>query len=172
MSNYISKVKNFIIRFCLLFVVLLWNFIRLNNIDKSTNELKDKLTRNFMYFNILTPEVKEYIEDPSLILLIVLLIGIISNILALFGNFKGALVSAIAFGLDVLIYFNPLLPENKISLYGTRVELFTNIGVLLSLFMCAYYPYNDKKVEISDEEIIVENIQEEVKEKKIKKNKK
>jgi hypothetical protein len=171
MSNYISKFKNFVIRFCLLFVVILWNFLRINNIDKSTGEYKEKLTRNFMFFNILTPTIKDYIEDPSLILLIILLVGLISNILALFGNFKGVFLSAIIFGLDLIVYFNPLLPENKITLFGTRIELFTNIGILLSLLMCAYYPYNDKKIEMSDEEII-ENIQEEVKEKKIKKNKK
>ena len=170
MSNIFGKIRNFFIRFGILSVVLLWNIIRLNNIDKSSDELRDKLSRSLGYFGLLSPSVKEYVEDPSLILLLGLLADLVFNVMALFGSKRGAILTGIMFLINNLVYFNPLLPEYQISLFNTRVEVLTNIGILLSIFMFAYYPYEEKSVTpISEEEL--EEI-EEVDESKDKRNKK
>jgi hypothetical protein len=170
MANIFGKIRNFFIRFGILSVVLLWNVIRLNNIDKSSDELRDKLSRSLGYYGFLSPGVKEFIEDPSLILLLGLVADIIFNIMALFGSKRGAILTGIMFLVNNLLYFNPLLPEYQISLFNTRVEVLTNIGILLSIFMFAYYPYEEKSVTpISEEEL--EEI-EEVDESKDKRNKK
>jgi hypothetical protein len=170
MSNFFGKFRNFLIRLGILAVVFLWNVIRLNNIDKSSDELRDKLSRSLGYFGFLSPNVKEFVEDPSLILLLALLADLVFNLMALFGSYKGAVLSGIMFLINNLVYFNPFLPEYQITLYNTRIEVLTNIGILLSIFMFAYYPYEDKTVTpISEQEL--EEI-EEVDESKDKRNKK
>ena len=154
MSSFFGKLKNFFVRLGILAVVLIWNSIRLNNIDKSSDELRDKLSRILGYFNLLTPSMKEYIEDPSLILLFGLIINLIFNIIALFGYYKGAVFSGIFFLINIFLYFNPFLPEYQLSLLSTRIEVITNIGILLSIFMFAYYPYETKNVSpLSEEEL-------------------
>jgi hypothetical protein len=154
MANFFGKTRNFFIRFSILAIVLLWNVIRLNNIDKSSDELRDKLSRSLSYYGMLSPGLKEFVEDPSLILLLGLLADLIFNVMAIFGSYRGAVLSGIMFLINNLIYFNPLLPEYQISLYNTRIEVLTNIGVMLSIFMFAYYPYEDKIVKpLSEEEL-------------------
>jgi hypothetical protein len=170
MSNIFGKIRNFFIRLGILSVVLLWNIIRLYNIDKSSDELRDKLSRSLGYFGMLSPGVKEFVEDPSLILLLGLIVDLVFNVMALFGSKKGAILTGIMFLINNLVYFNPLLPEYQITLFNTRVEVLTNIGILFSIFMFAYYPYELKTVTLISEEELEEI--EEVDESKDKRNKK
>jgi hypothetical protein len=173
MSNIFGKIRNFFIRLSILAIVLLWNIIRLNNIDKSSDELRDKLSRSLSYFGMLSPGMKDFVEDPSLILLLGLLADIIFNVMALFGSYRGAVLTGIMFLVNNLVYFNPLLPEYSISLFGTRIEVLTNIGVMLSIFMFAYYPYEEKSVKpLSKEELEEIEEVEESKDKKFGKKKK
>jgi hypothetical protein len=170
MFNIFGKIRNFFIRFGILSVVLLWNFIRLNNIDKSSDELIDKLSRGLGHFGLLSPSVKEFVEDPSLVLLLALVADLVFIMMALFGSKKGAVLTGIMFLINNLVYFNPFLPEYQINLYNTRIEVLTNIGILLSIFMLAYYPYEQKSVTpISGEEL---EEMEDVNETKDKRNKK
>lgn len=173
MSNIFGKIRNFFIRLGILSIVLLWNVIRINNIDKSSDEVRDKLSRSLNYFGMLTPGLKEYIEDPSLVLLIALLADLVFNVMALFGSHRGAFLTGVMFLINNLVYFNPLLPEYQISLFNTRIEVLTNIGVLLAIFMLAYYPYEEKTVKpISEEELEEIEEVEDSKDKKFKKKKK
>jgi hypothetical protein len=140
-KEWAPKLKRFIFRVMLYIIVLLWTVIRINNIEKSSGEFKDKLTRNFAYFKMNNKSVTDFIEDPSLFLLIVLLLEAVFGFMGVFGSFWGNFFSAWLFLFSNVIYFNPLLPENTISLYQTRTELFYNIGIFLSLLLVAYYPY-------------------------------
>lgn len=144
MSTFLGKLKRFFIRLSVYQIIFLWTLIRLNDMQKSTGEFKDKLSRNLNYFQIKNPTINEMIEDPSLVLLGLLICEIIFGLMGLFGSFKGNFMSAWLFFFSTFIHFNPFLPENSISLYETRIELLYNIGIFLTLLLIAYYPYEDK----------------------------
>jgi hypothetical protein len=137
-----QKVKRFVYRFLVYQIVLLWSFTKFNNVEKHAGDFKNKLLINFNLFGIKGKELGEALEDPS-ILFIYSLLEIIAAILGIFGSFYGHLLSAFFFLLTNLIYFNPIFPEYGISLLNTRIELFYNIGILLSLLLLAYYPYEN-----------------------------
>ena len=75
-------------------------------------------------------------------------------------------ISVILFIVTNLIYFNPYFPENSISLFETREEVFLNIGILVSLLMITFYPYEMEDDNIVEKEITVEDIIKENEEKK------
>jgi uncharacterized membrane protein YciS (DUF1049 family) len=85
-------------------------------------------------------EIGEILQDPSYLFFLCIL-EIICGVLGIFGSFYGNLLSAVLFLISSTIYFNPLLPENQFSLYNIRTELFYNIGIFISLILCAYFPY-------------------------------
>jgi hypothetical protein len=142
MSLDFGKIKRFLTRILIYQVVLLWPFMKINNLDKHSVDFKEKLLRNFSFFGIQNKTFNEYAEDPNL-LMILCGAELIVGIFAIFGSFYGNLLSAILFLLNCVIYFNPLLAENKISLYETRIEVLYNIGIFLAILLCAFYS-NDK----------------------------
>lgn len=149
--------KNFIKRTFVYQIVFLWIILRLNNIEKTSGEYKDKFTRNFRYFQIDTTDFNEFIEDPSIFVLFICLFELISSLFGLFGSFYGNLFATLLFGITNLIYFNPLLPENRIKLYGSRQEILYNLGIFISMLMMTFYSDETKKkvinaVEDPDEE--------------------
>lgn len=98
--------------------------------------------------------VANFIEDPSLFVLIWCVLEILFGVLAVFGNTLSNKVSAFLFSITTIIYFNPLLPENRLNLYDMRIELFYNIGIFLAILLCSYQPIPDDAVEESpDDEI-------------------
>jgi hypothetical protein len=155
-ATWWTSIKRFITRIMLFGVVSLWVYLRMSDINKSSTEFKEKMTRNVMWFGYYTNDIKDFLEDPSLVVFIAVILEAIFNLLAVFGNYFSSLMSTILFGLVTFIYFNPLLPENRISLYETRIELLLNIGSLLSLMLCTFYPYHeeDTKKEVNDMEDI------------------
>jgi hypothetical protein len=136
-------------------IIILWASIRLNKIEQTSDEIKEKLKRNYMYFNIPKNQtILDFIEDPSLFVLIWCVLEIIFGILGLFGSTFGNKVSAFLFSITTIIYFNPLLPENLVNLYDIRIELFFNIGILLGMLLCAYQPIpEDAFEEYTNDEI-------------------
>jgi hypothetical protein len=142
--SYLQKIKRFFIRVLIYQIVLLWPFIKINNIEKNAEDFKDKILRNLNYFGIKNKMYSEIAEDPA-ILFVLCALEIIFGIFGVFGSFYGNLGSAILFAISTTIYFNPLLPENRMSLYQTRIEVLYNIGILLALLLCAFYPYPTKE---------------------------
>lgn len=148
-----SRIKRFLSRLLVYQVVFLWIFIRINNIEKTTGDYKDKLTRNMKYFQIENKDISDFLEDPSLIVLLICIFELISAIFGLFGSYYGNLLSTILFALANFVYFNPLLPENRISLYQTRGELFYNIGIFVALLITTFSPeQKEAKVEYTVED--------------------
>jgi hypothetical protein len=173
----LQKIKRFIFRFLVYQIILLWSVTKFNNVEKHAGDFKSKLLINLNLFGIKGKELGEVLEDPS-ILFVYSLLEIISAVLGIFGSFYGHILSAFFFLLTNIIYFNPIFPEYGISLLNTRIELFYNIGILLSLLLLAYYPYEDSsklnvhqvKNEEEDEEEIEETEQTAVSNSKKKKN--
>lgn len=141
--SFISAFKRFLFRCFIYFIVLLWPYNKIQTIDHSTTEFKQKLQMNFGYFKIHTKEFEHIIEDPSLVLLLYSFAEIIFGIMGIFGSFFGGIMSCICFTFTNFIYFNPLFPGNNITLYDTREELFLNIGTLCALLMATFYPGDD-----------------------------
>jgi hypothetical protein len=158
-ASWMTSFKRFLKRVLIFAVVSLWIHIR-TDINKASTEFKDKFTRNFMYFGYYNEDIKDFLEDPSLVVLIMVALEAIFNLLGVFGNYFSMLMSTIFFGFYTLLYFNPLLPESRLSLYETRVELFLNLGTLLALMMCTFYPYDqeDVKKEVSDVDIPMDDL--------------
>lgn len=153
--SWFSKSKRFLMRLMIYQIIFLWAFIRLNKIEQTSDEIKEKLKRNYTYFNI--PKNKtalDFIEDPSLFVLIWCILEIIFGILAVFGSRFGNKVSAFLFTITTFIYFNPLLPENRANIYDMRIELVYNIGIFLGILLCAYQPVPEDAVEESSNDEI------------------
>lgn len=134
------KLKRFFFRVMIYQIVLLWIAIRLNNIERTSGEYKDKVLRNLKYFGVNNKELTEFLEDPSLIVLLMCVAEAIFAVMGVFGSYWGNLMSTIMFVLVNIIYFNPLLPEYKISLYNTRQELFYNTGIFAAMLLMTFYP--------------------------------
>ena len=143
--SFLAAFKRFIFRCFIYFIVLLWPYNKIQTIDHSTTEFKQKLQMNFGYFKINTKDFDHIIEDPSLVLLLYSFVEIIFGIMGIFGSFFGGIMSCICFILTNFVYFNPLFPGNNITLYETREELFLNIGTLCALLMATFYPGDDYK---------------------------
>jgi hypothetical protein len=140
-NRILGMLKRFFMRFLIYFIVLLWPFIKLQNLNQSIEEYKGKLTENLKLLGLTSKYYFDLIDDPSLIFILYSFLEIIFGILGLFGVFIGGFFSIIMFIISNIIYFNPFIEMNKISLLETRVELFLNFGILVSLCVCTYYPY-------------------------------
>ena len=136
-----QKVKRFIFRFLVYQIILLWSVTKFNNVEKHAGDFKNKILVNLNLLGIRDKYLGEVLEDPT-ILFVYSLLEIISGVLGLFGSFYGHIFSAFLFLLTNVIYFNPLLPEYSFSLLNTRIELFYNLGIFLTLLLLAYYPYD------------------------------
>jgi len=146
--SWFSKSKRFLSRLMIYQIILLWAFIRLNKIEQTSDEIKEKLKRNMMFFNIPKHKILvDFIEDPSLFVLVWCFLELAFGVFSLFGSRFANKVSAFLFFITSIIYFNPLLPENRGNGYDMRVELFYNIGIFLGILLCAYQPVPKDAVE-------------------------
>lgn len=143
---FLQKVKRFFIRFSIYQIVLLWSFIKFNNVEKQAGDFKEKIMRNLGYFNMANKDIAEDLQDP-IFLFTLSGLELIAGMFGLFGSFYGNFSSTVLFFISTVIYFNPLLPESQFSLYNIRGELFLNIGIFLSLCLCTYYPHIDEKTQ-------------------------
>lgn len=149
-----SRIKRFICRFLVYFIILLWSVSKLTNVEKHSTEFKNKILGNLNYYGIQNNDLNEILEDP-IILTIYCGLEILAGIFGLFGSYYGHLVSAFLFLTTNFIYFNPLHPTFRFSLYETRPEIFFNLGTFLSLLLIAYYPYETKTEKVFDDSEIV-----------------
>lgn len=159
-NRILGMLKRFFMRFLIYYIVLLWPFIKLQNLNQSIDEYKGKLTENLKLLGLTSKYYYDLIDDPSLVFILYSFLEIIFSILGMFGIFIGGLFSIIMFIISNIIYFNPFIESNKISLFETRIEIFLNFGILFSLCVSTYYPYD-----------IAENIDKEEQEMKEKKEK-
>lgn len=145
MSLSFTSLKRFLVRLMIYQVILLWTYVRFTNIEKHCEEIQKRLNRTFSYFDLKGDIITELIKDPSIVLMVSCFAEAIFGLLGLFGNFYGNLFSAFLFSfVSFGIYFFPLLPENAISLYNTRLETVMNLGILLSLLLITFYPYKEE----------------------------
>jgi len=141
-NRILGMLKRFFMRFLIYYIVLLWPFIKLQNLNQSIDEYKGKLTENLKLLGLTSKYYYDLIDDPSLFFILYSFFEIIFSILGMFGIFIGGLFSIIMFIISNIIYFNPFIESNKISLFETRIEIFLNFGILFSLCVCTYYPYD------------------------------
>ena len=153
-NSWYSKIKRFGTRLMIYQIIFLWAFIRLNKIEQTSDEIKEKLKRNYMYFNFPNNQfVLDFIEDPSIFVLIWCVLELVFGFFAVFGSIFSNKISAFLFSVSTIIYFNPLLPENRGNIYDMRSELFYNIGIFFGILLCAYQPIPDYVEEERKEEI-------------------
>ena len=150
-----KKFKNFLCRFLVYFVVVLWPYSRVQNLFKNADSLKSTLQRNFN-INI---DSNEYKETILLFFFFYSLIELIFSILGLFDIFIGHIFTMIFFILSNIIYFNPFSSGNEFRLIGMKIETFYNIGILFSIGLIAFYPRKEEKEEEEKdkEEVILED---------------
>ena len=141
----ITQIRDFIFRFLIYFVIILWPYTKLQNLQENTEGFKNHLIRNFSYFKIKL-DAKAHDELIFTIFSLYTFFELIFGCLGLFNFYVGHLFSLICFFITNFIYFNPLLEENKIKLIDTKVDIFYNIGVFFCLGLLTFYPNkNDKK---------------------------
>lgn len=149
------KIKRFLSRLIIYQYVLLWPYMKINDLERHSVDFRHKVLENFLYFGIQNKTVNEYLNDPNL-LLAICSVEILAGIFAIFGSFYGNLLSAVLFSMNCLIYFNPLFPENTISLYDTRSEVFYNIGILITILLCTFYNYESKNEKVRKVQDIID----------------
>ncbi len=155
-STLWQKIKNFFSRFLVYQMILIWLYMRYADLDKSTNDFKTRVTKNLNQLNLKGPFIDYFIEDPSIIHILITLSETISFVGAIFGFKLFTWLMGCHFALTTIIYFNPILPENSFSLlkFDIRFDMLTSIAVLFCFFMIAYYPYSYKE----DEHHILDDI--------------
>ena len=124
-------------------IIFLNVYLKFQNLQKSSMELKDKYYLNANHFNLKVSLMDELLRKPEMINNCILYIEIIAAILAVFGLRFGARLSALIFTLLTVLNHNPLLPQNKANTFlGLKFELILNIGVLIVILADAFRPCN------------------------------
>ena len=159
--SFFGYVKRFLMRVLVYFIVVLWPYIKIKKIDANTTEFKSKLEMLFYSLSVPPQSVKSTLEDPSLILFVYSSAEILFGFLGMFGFFFPNIISIILFIVTNIIYFNPYFPENKLSLFDTREEIFLNIGTLVSLMMITFYPYELEYEQSEEKELTIEDVERE-----------
>ena len=140
---FCQRCKNFIYRLLIYFVVILWPYIRLQNLYQNAESFKGTLARNFG----IKLDDKEYKELILLCLFFYSLTEFIFSILGLLDFFIGHIFSMIFFVLSNFIFFNPFVQGNEFKFVGMKIETFFNIGIFFSLGLIAFYPRKEEKEE-------------------------
>ena len=137
------KIKNFLCRLLVYFIVVLWPYSRVQNLYKNADSFKNTLSRNF--------GIKlDKNENKDLILLSLFFYSFIELIFAMLGVFDifiGHLFSLIFFVISNFIFFNPFVPGNEFKFIGMKTETFFNIGIFFSIGLIAFYPRKEDKEE-------------------------
>ena len=141
------KMKNFLYRLLVYFIVVLWPYTRIQNLYQNAESLKGTLARNFG----VKLDDNEYKEIILLCLFFYSLFEFIFALLGLFDFFIGHIFSMIFFVLSNFIFFNPFVTGNEFKFIGMKIETFYNVGILFSIGLIAFYPKKEEK----DEEIAV-----------------
>ena len=141
--GFCQKLKNFIYRLLVYFVVILWPYSRVQNLYQNAESFKNTLSRNFG----LKLDDNEYKDTILLSLFFYSFIEFIFTILGVFDFFIGHIFSMIFFVLSNFIFFNPFVPGNEFKFIGMKIETFFNIGIFFSLGLIAFYPRKEEKEE-------------------------
>ena len=141
--GFCQKLKNFIYRLLVYFVVILWPYSRVQNLYQNAESFKNTLSRNFG----LKLDDNEYKDTILLSLFFYSFIEFIFTILGVFDFFIGHIFSMIFFVLSNFIFFNPFVPGNEFKFIGMKIETFFNIGIFFSLGLIAFYPRKEDKEE-------------------------
>ena len=141
--GFCQKLKNFIYRLLVYFVVILWPYSRVQNLYQNAESFKNTLSRNFG----LKLDDNEYKDIILLSLFFYSFIEFIFTILGVFDFFIGHIFSMIFFVLSNFIFFNPFVPGNEFKFIGMKIETFFNIGIFFSLGLIAFYPRKEEKEE-------------------------
>ena len=154
----LEKIKNFIFRLLIYFVVVLWPYTKLQNIYQDVEQFKNSILRNLALINIRFDQ-KAYDDLILITFFFYSCAELVFAILGLFNYFIGHIFSMIFFVITNFIYFNPFIEVNKIKIVNTKVELFYNIGVFFSIGLLAFYPQKEekKKDEIEEPKKILED---------------
>ena len=140
----LNKLKHFFFRFLIYFVVLLWPYTKLQNLYQNVEGFKNAIFRNLAFYKFqFDPKANN--DSILIFFFFYTLLECIFSILGLFNYFIGHLFSMIFFVITNFIYFNPFMPENKLTLVDPKIELFYNIGIFFSLGILAFYPKEEEE---------------------------
>ena len=141
-----TKLKNFFIRLLVYFIVMLWPYVKLQNLFQNVEDFKKSIFNNLAFLNIKI-DPKENNDTILIIFFFYTCAECIFSTMGLFNVYIGHVFSMVFFFITNFIYFNPFMEENKIKLINTKAELFFNIGVFFSLGVLAFYPNENKTSE-------------------------
>ena len=116
-------------------IIFFWAILKFNNLQKYSNELKDKINSSFIYLKVQSDIIDYILQNPEPLTKYLTIAEVVFAVLAVFGLTLGAYLSAAISFFSILIYFNPLLPENTISFYEIKIELLFSIGVIIVILI-------------------------------------
>lgn len=142
LGSSIEKIKNFLSRFLVYHMVLLWLYMKVADIEKSTTDFKNRISKSLVQFNLKGGFFDYLQDDPFLLHLLLILSESIWFVLAIFGSKLGAWFLCLHFSFTTLLFFNPFLPENSFSLFkfDIRPDMLSSFGVACCFYILAYYP--------------------------------
>ena len=148
---------NFLNRLMIYQIIIIWIALKYLNPQKYSNEFKDKINTNLSFFEIKNNNLDDLLLDPETFTKYFTVFELLFAVLAIFGFKTGSFFSGIVYLFTTFIYFNPLLPENKIqAFYGVKMEFLFSLGVILAIFLDTFAVSVDNKYVESEERVVEE----------------
>ena len=165
----INIVGRFFRRLVIYQVIFFFAVLKLKDPQKYGNELKDKINTNLASVNLTSDFIDFILQYPETLIKYLTYVEILFAILAVFSLRIGAYVTVALYLIFSLIYFNPILPENRLALFNVKIDLLFSIGVIVVILIeCCL---EIKKKPKTDDEVEENNEIEEKKDKMRKKKK-
>jgi uncharacterized membrane protein YphA (DoxX/SURF4 family) len=156
----INIIGRFFRRLVVYQVIFFWSVLKLRDLTKYSNELKDKISANLASISLKTEFFDFILEHPESLTKYLTYLEIAFAVLALFGLRFGAYVTAGFCLMYLLIYFNPILPENRLALFNIKIELLFSLGVIIVILVDCCHELKKKpktEDEITDQDELEES---------------
>ena len=131
-------------------IIFFSTIMKFQNLQKYSTELIDKITIQTTYFNLKIGMIDYFLLNPEPLTKYLTIVELIFALLAVFGLKVGAFLSGMLYFFTTLIYFNPILPENRLSVYGVKIELLFSLGVIIVIMIDCF---SGSKVIVKSEDI-------------------
>jgi hypothetical protein len=153
----INLIGRFFRRIVVYQVIFFWAILKLKSLEKYSNELKDNIKTNMISINLQSDFLDFLLENSEPLTKYISYLEILFATLAVFGVRFGAYMTVCLLISTALVYFNPLIPENRISLYDIKIDLLFIIGTIIVIIIdCCFETKKKPKNEEELEEIEIE----------------
>lgn len=152
----INIVGRFFRRLVVYQFVFFWAILKLRDLPKYSAELKDKLSKNLDSISLQGEFFDFLLQHPESLTKYLTYLEIGIGVLAVFGVRYAAYATVGITSMYLLIYYNPIFPENRLSFIDVKVDLMFSLGVIIVMLVdCCLEikkkPKTEEEIEDPDE---------------------